>query len=798
MPQRFCAFKGEGEHMSRVLCFVWLNLAVGTVLACGFQQAKPVWPDGRETERNLFVGFHVTVDDSAATLRYSASSIARVWLNGEFLCYGPARGPHGFDRTDEISLAGLATNRLNSLAFEVAGYNVESYYLLKEPAYLQAEVLDKNGRVIAATGKGERFSARILSERVQKVPRFSYQRPFCEVYRLRPDSTAWRLDGPVAPDTTLAVVEGSRQIARTAPYPDYSVNRTFTPIRRGSLERRTPRAFKGSPALVGEKDAARGFRQEEIDVQPALALHAFTETASGVVTNGECQTVADLEYALYDHGLCDTGFLGCTVNCTKPGRLYFHFDEVLVKGDIDLSRMGWQCLNTLTYDFLVPGEYRIEAFEPNTLRYLKVIGEGFEGVVSGLYVRGYKNAQAKRARFRSSDAQLNAVFEAACETFAQNAVDTLTDCPSRERAGWLCDSFFSGRSERWLCGTNPVERCFLENYALTDCHPVDRFLPMCYPADAGLLPNWNFFLILELEEYLARTGDRKLIDRISSRVRGVIDSFRRYRNEDGLLENLPGWVFLEWSKANELVRDVNYPTNMTYARALEAAFRLYGWVDCRDEAARVRETVRRQSWTGSWFCDNAVRRDDGTLKLSGHCTEVCQYYAFFTGLADEERDSGLWKILVEGFGPQRKVTRKYPEVYFANAFIGNFLRLEILSREGLTRQVLEETKGYLAFMAERTGTLWEHDNVSASCCHGFASHAAVVLFRDVLGVRSVDPLARRIHVRVDRTLPLEFCRGEIPLNNGQTFSFGWRKLSSGPSVEYSLPDATWQIIVDKD
>ena len=54
------------------------------------------------------------------------------------------------------------------------------------------------------------------------------------------------------------------------------------------------------------------------------------------------------------------------------------------------------------------------------------------------------------------------------ETFAQNSFDIFTDCPTRERAGWLCDSFFLGRAEYEFTGTNLIERSFLENYMLPD------------------------------------------------------------------------------------------------------------------------------------------------------------------------------------------------------------------------------------------------------------------------------------------------------------------------------------------
>ncbi len=51
------------------------------------------------------------------------------------------------------------------------------------------------------------------------------------------------------------------------------------------------------------------------------------------------------------------------------------------------------------------------------------------------------------------------------------------------------------------------------------------------------------------------------------------------------------------------------------------------------------------------------------------------------------------------------------------------------------------------YMAERTGTLWENVGAYASCNHGFASHVAHTLYRDILGVQRVDSVAKRIAIR---------------------------------------------------
>jgi len=254
-------------------------------------------------------------------------------------------------------------------------------------------------------------------------------------------------------------------------------------------------------------------------------------------------------------------------------------------------------------------------------------------------------------------------------------------------------------------------------------------LPMCYPADhpdGVFIPNWALWFVLQLEDFARRDPASDLPARLRERVYKLFDYFKAYENEFGLLESLEGWVFIEWSRANALVQDVNYPSNMLYAAALEAAGRLYGDAALLEKSAALHGRVRELSFDGRFFTDNAVRVD-GRLRNTGEATEVCQYYAFYFGTASREAYPELWQLLLEQFGPQRKHSHAFPEVAFANTFVGNYLRLELLLRAGLNKQMIGEMRDYFYYMAERTGTLWENDSTVASCDHGFASYAAYLL-----------------------------------------------------------------------
>ncbi len=791
--------------MKRMLMLLVAGLACVAGAVTKFDVAESVWPAGLEKEMNTLVAFKGGFDlkaDEKPVLKLVAWYSYRVTLNGAFVAFGPARGPKGFFRPDELDLSGRAKVGRNELMVEVAGYNVPNFYLMEQAPFFKAEVVVDGKVRTASRAAGGDFTAS-LQPRVQKVPRYTYQRTFAEVYRLPGAAKPAALPLAKAPEPTL--------IERRAPYPDYEVNPRMTPVSFAKVRDDanakvyTDRAL----SLPGNSTVFKGFKLDEIEVNSSFLAQRLVSSGRRAATDAEKAAatfpLAAGESMVFDNGLNDSGFPGLRVEVKTPGRLVLQFDEVLgADGEArGILRHRGSC-NVIVWDFTQPGVYEVDAFEPYTMRYVELAVVEGAMVVSAPRIRSYKNATAKRASFRASDPALVDIFNAARETFRQNAVDVFMDCPGRERAGWNCDAYFTGPVSTLLTGDPALERVFEENLALPPAFDDidDGMLPMCYPSDhrtKRYIPNWAMWFVLETEEYLHRTGDREIVDMLRPRLEKLVKFLWKFRNSDGLLEKLPSWVFVEWSRSNKLVQDVNYPSNMTWADVLDAMDRLYGRPDLAAEAKRVRAEIVRQSWTGAWFCDNSVRQKDGTLKLSGECTETCQYYAFFHKVATPESHPALWKTLLTDFGPQRydPVDRtkllKHPEIWPSNAFIGNYLRLKLLERAGRGRQIVRETKGYFKYMADRTGTLWENDTTTASCNHGFASYAAVLLVKSVLGL-DVNLVSKTVTVR-PTDAALNFCGVTLPVPGGEivydckkdgSYTFrapeGWRLVRTGKDV----------------
>jgi len=721
-----------------------VTCAAACVAECvSFRRAESVWGKERGAT-NAYLRFSAAFDAARVdrpVLRITASTVYRAKLNGAFLGYGPARTAEGWAKVDEWPLAGIREGR-NEIEVDVAGYVCESYQYVIQPAFLQAEVVSGE-RVLAATaaspaGRGlpalplatQTFTATEIARDIGGAV-YSRQRGFPgERYVVDPD---------VRPaDVPLVKAADVKLRPRAVPYPEFKVKDDFTETKAG-------------PGKV------------------------------------------------WSAPFNDTGFIGFRVKVTEPGTFAVRFDEGLVDGKLDLFRNGdpsnsWHaCLNHVTWNVKKPGEYVFETFEPYTFKFVEGRMESGKGEISAPYLRQFRNPLPERARFESSDPDLDRIFRAACDTLAENGVDLYTDCPGRERSAWLCDTWFSASAAAYLTGDFGVEKAFLENFVLAPRFPAavpDGGMPGGYPG-AGLLSTYMMWYVLQCGEYAARAGDdgRTFADFAKARVLRNIEFLTKYENADGLLEDLPGWVFIEWSHAADLVKGINYPANMLWSKTLDCAASLYGRADFAERAAHLRETICRRSFDGAYFHDQELKDEDGRYVLNPDRTETCQYYAFFTGVATKGQYPDLWRRMVEGFGPGRTSDGVFP----SDMFFGRLLRLDLLARDGHAAKTAAEIKNYLLGMAQESGTLWEFADGHDSRCHAFAAYAALLLVRDVAGL-TVDHVKRTVRVSSADT-PLSFCRMSLPVKDGQ-IDFSLCREGKKPVRRVQLPGG-WSLDGEK-
>lgn len=689
---------------------------------------QAIWAKAPLKEMNVQYTFQYALTPEEGTkIKLAASNLYRIFVGGKLIGYGPARAAHGYSRIDEYSLSPWAGKNV-TVSVEVYSAQVNTYYIIEEDPFFAAEILC--GDEVIATAKD--FTCYRMSERVQNVRRFTFQRAFNEIYHLNSDPLDF-FSGNAGDRTPVETVDVpmNKLISRNVHYPKLDALYGKM-IESGKLTeaKKAEKLFFESSDADGKE--IRGFLASEIDEDSADEITNYKYTADSELKNGK---IGEMEYRIFDFSRTLTGFFTFTAKANCDTVLYITFDELSTEKDgyTEVNPLPNNCVNVLKYT-LKAGKYHIISYEANSARFSCISVTEGEVDISDFGMVLYENPDSAEFKYDYHDDELNNIVAAAVNTFAQNAVDVLTDCPSRERAGWLCDAFFSSRAEYHFTGDNLVERNFLENYLLCPQLPElpEGMIPMCYPCDhknGTYIPNWSMWYILEISEHVKRTGNREMADLAKDKIYGLVKFFEKYYNEYGLLENLDSWVFIEWSMCNteHYIKGLNYPSNMLWAYTLEVVAKLYNDPALAEKGAQMKEAIRRLAWNGTYFEDNAVRDENGKLQMTGHTTETAQYYAFYFGVADPDEYRDLLNLLLSTFGPRRDAMTVLPEVHRSNVIVGFYLRLELLLRLGLKEMVIDDCRALFSRMAELTGTLWEHAGFGASLNHGFASFAAICI-----------------------------------------------------------------------
>ena len=68
-----------------------------------FKQAKPIWANNIVETKNVHLKLYAEVKkNSADMIRIATSCFYQLFVNGEYIAYGPARAGRGYFRVDEI------------------------------------------------------------------------------------------------------------------------------------------------------------------------------------------------------------------------------------------------------------------------------------------------------------------------------------------------------------------------------------------------------------------------------------------------------------------------------------------------------------------------------------------------------------------------------------------------------------------------------------------------------------------------------------------------------------------------
>ena len=627
-----------------------------------------------------------------------AGAIFKIYVDNKMVFFGPMRAAHHYARKHILNLNG------KDILIYINNPNIKTFSFLKGNPYFYCNLYADN-KIYTAND----FKAYIDNRRIKKVPRYSYQRGFVESY-IYNDSVFNNIDFK---ECETVEVELPKILPNIVNYPPLNIINEYKEIDNGYILKTNNHDIPYQRYFYLINNPLEGYFFNECEDNPLYDYVSFKDV----------KEKNDLQYHLYKFDHSYTGFINIDIDVNEASDVYVVFEEILVteNGKKTLNVLRNETNNCFKYKLNKKGLYHLSSFEPYTYQYVKIICKA--GSKVNISITEYVNPNYKNFAFKSSDDDINLIVEAAMNSFAANAVDLLTDCPSRERSGWLSDSYFSSVAERVLTGSNLVEKAFLQNYALADTTLFPKgMIPMNYPSDnynSMFIPNWSLWYIMEI----IKSNDINIINEAKDRVYGILSYFKAKENEYGLLENLESWVFIEWSKANDEshIKGVNIPSNIQYLRVLEEAGRIYNEPNWISKASKIKKFIKEKAFDGLLLVDNLIRDDKNNLVKTKNFTEACQYYAFWFKAIDKNEYKELYDLLMNKLGANKeKGFMEYVEK--PNMIYGIYMRLDLLMEDNNKEEIIKEVKYYFLNMAKETKTLWEHTSILASLNHAFASY----------------------------------------------------------------------------
>ena len=632
-----------------------------------------------------------------------AKDIYNLFVNGKFVSYGPARTAKGYCRMERIDITSHLVDGVNAISVYVYSNDTVTSHIAQGAPFFGARILAA-GKLIKET---KDFTCYHNTDRIQKVERMSSQRGYLEIYDVKGQY----------PEVEVEDVKCPKVLERKT---SYSTNRVV----------KADYLLEGSVCVDNTHTWENDFTRQldtgaRLDAYPRQECDCIlSKELLSFHYKRECDSEG-LQYLIYEFPRVSTGKFVIRVSTIAKTNIWVTFDELLTDGYLRFNRE--HIIHGLKWT-LNAGEYTLYSQEVYAAKYIQLILDA-NVQIQDVSIICVENPDVMAFEVPPMEEELNTIVEAARNSLAQNAYDIFTDCPTRERSGFICDSFFMGKAENFFTGQNKVEKDFLENYLLynNEVFEHEGVMPMCYPsqpkAKDDYIPAWILWYVLELKDYLERTGDITFIGLHRQRLLDILDFFQGYENEYGLLENLEGWVFVEWSKASDFVDGVNFPTNILYTQVLRVAGELLERGDLVEKSEKLIQVIRDMAYDGEVYRDNAVRVD-GKLQVTENVSEFNQTIVAYFRV--EPETSEFYQKFKERFRAVKT------EVHPTALFIGSVLRLMTLYDMGEYELVLKECEEHFLEMAKMTGTIWELFGGNASCNHGFGAVVGKVVCEAVL------------------------------------------------------------------
>lgn len=399
-------------------------------------------------------------------------------------------------------------------------------------------------------------------------------------------------------------------------------------------------------------------------------------------------------------------------------------------------------------------------------------------------------------RFKTSNPRLNTIFECCVRSLQCCMFDAYVDCPSREQSQWWYDAHLMAKNAFYLSNDTALLARGIRQMAGQQIENGLMYgnVPTC--AHNWILPDYTLVWCLSLWDVYWQTGDLGLFREMEPSVQKALDYFDGARGKHGLLLRDHRYLlYLDASSVQKNGHSTLY--NLLYLAALQAVTRLYAAAGDKSKADEVRKR------------EKALSRKIRNVLL------VREEKRFLSGLDEQGKPyegddlhNYAWAILTDIMPSiQDAFARRLLDLCEGDRFMGcpnpgpMHLVFEALKKAGHTTEVLDCIERWWGDMNVDRGVTatiehWWENRPGGGCgslCHAWSAHPIVHLLNLTGGMTQTDVAWRRMRFAPVLSFA-DRARAFVPTPYGPVKS-AWKQVEDSFEISLEVPKG---ITVDID
>jgi hypothetical protein len=390
-------------------------------------------------------------------------------------------------------------------------------------------------------------------------------------------------------------------------------------------------------------------------------------------------------------------------------------------------------------DVFMPDGGAKRLFKPSFYRAFRFIQLDITTQDDPLSIDSYFNVKcqapiALKAKFETDDADLNKLMDMGWRTVSLCAQDMLLSDAYYEQMQYVGDSRVHNLTLLTLSGDDRLTRNALIQF--DESRIPEGLTYACYPNPFHLIiPSYSLIYIDQLHDYMFWKGDKAYLEKFDLGITSVLDWFDKRLQANGLIGKVEWWAALAWPKGYqngvppEIEKGNNALHTLHYAYTLRHAADIFRFIgkenkakDCEMKATRLNRAVKS-------LCFDIPK---GLFKESPTLNQYAQMTNILAILSEAVKGKKAQMVM-------KKVLTDTSLTGKADLFLHAYL-FEAMNKTGLNTAFFDEISEWRTMIQRGLTTFVEvplewGEEGQRSECHPWSSIPNFHFFRTVCGIR---------------------------------------------------------------